>query len=497
MKNFSNEEEMIKYLSSKYHIIKKDEKIEEKLHSEIDAFSKESKKNLIRENPFYENQKAFKLAQEDLLKSGGLDIESDLKYYNKLMKISDIKIDNNYWNSQIYSLKEKDKKNATKTGVADSLKKIAEDAKITRKLLQEKWKKALDEAYAKWELQQLQKYREEFMKKIEEWLELLQLMDDTLSSLSLDTGALCDLSKGTISLQDINEIKKWAEYISKNNGVKELLDMLGRLRQAEKTSKKELVKTISHIKEPVVDINSKEEIVGIKIGKDLEHVLPQELALLSDEETSLLFDLKYVEGRLMSFDLHGLNESIKEIEEEKLVKVSEEEQKGPIIICVDTSGSMQGSPETIAKAITLYMATKAISDKRDCYLINFSTAIETMDLSGMMGMEKVIKFLRKSFNGGTNASPALSHAVDMMKTQKYKRADVLMISDFVMGSLNDELVKKITLAKENKNRFYSLAIGNLFLHKRLKDVFNHECVYNPQNSSIESIISNLKNLHEK
>jgi len=501
MQALKNEEDMIKYLSSKYHIIKKDEKIEEKVQSEIDAFSKESKKKLIKENPFYENQKAFKLVQEDLLVSDGLDIESDLKSYNKLMEISDIKIDNKYWNSQIDGLKkrvqEQNKKNTTKIGVLDSLKKIAEDAKIIRKLLQEKWQKALDEAYAKWELQELQRYREEFMKKLEEWLELLQLMHNTLSSLSLDTGALFDLSQGTISLQDIKEIKKWAEYISKNNGVKELLDMLGRLRQAEKTSKKELVKTISHIKEQVVDINSKEEIVGIKIGKDLEHALPQELALLSDEETSLLFDLKYVEGRLMSFDMQGISESIKKIEEEKLIEVSEEEQKGPIIICVDTSGSMQGSPETIAKAITLYMATKAIGEKRDCYLINFSTGIETMDLSGTMGIEKVMEFLRKSFNGGTDASPALSHAVDMMQTEKYKRADVLMISDFVMGSLESKLVEKITLAKENKNSFYSLAIGNLFLHKRLKEVFDNEWIYHPQNSSIQSVINNLKSIKER
>lgn len=501
MQVLKNEEEMIKYLSSKYHIIKKDKKIEEKLHSSTNTFSQESKRKLIKENPFYENQKAFKLAQEDLLQSDGLDIESDLKFYNKLKEISNVKIDNEFWNSEINSLKkrvqEKNKKQKNKNVGTDSLKKIAYDAKITRKLLQEKWQKSLDEAYVKWELQELQKYRDEFMKKLEKWLEMLQQLDDILFSLSLDAGMLFDLSKGNISLKDINEIKKWMEYISKNKGVKDLLDMLGRLRQAEKTSKKELVKTISHIKEQVIDINSKEEIIGITIGRDIEHALPQELALLGDEDTSLLFDLKYVEGRLMSFDMQGISESIKGTEEDKLVEVSEEEQKGPVIICVDTSSSMQGSPETITKAITLYMATKAIGEKRDCYLINFSTGIETMDLSGTMGIEKVIEFLKKSFNGGTDASPALSHAVNMMQIEQYKSADVLMISDFVMGSLDSEVMKKITLAKENKNSFYSLAIGNMFLHERLREVFDNEWVYNPKNSSVQSVINNLKSMKER
>lgn len=500
MQTLDNEEEMIAHLSSKYDIVKKNKTVEEKLYSEMDIFGKESHKKLRLQNPFYKNQKSLNLAKYNLLMSKGIDIESDLKYYNELTQIADVQIDNNFWIKEINKLKERvkvrDKKVKTKKVVIDSLEKIAEDAKITRRLLQEKWQKNLYEAYAQWELQELQKYRVALMEQLEKWLEMLQLLDDTLSSFSLETGVLFDLSKGNISLQNIQEIKKWFDYISKNKGVKELLEMLGSLRQAEKTSKQEVVKTITRIKEQVIDIDSKEEIIGITIGRDIEYALPQELALLSDDETSLLFDLKYVEGRIMSFAMQGISESTKEMETEKLVQVSENEKKGPFIICVDTSGSMQGTPETIAKAITLFMATKAIEEKRDCYLINFSTGIETMDLSGAIGMEKVMEFLQKSFNGGTDASPVLSHAVDMMKKEKYKMADVLMISDFVMGHLDDALTQRISIAKENKNKFYSLAIGNIFLDKRLKAVFDNEWVYNPQNSSVHSIVDNLNSIED-
>jgi len=501
MKNLQSDEEMIKYLSSKYHIVKKDTKVKEKLLTELSSFQKENRRKLLLENPFYENQKALEKAKNDLLEKKGIDIQSDLKKYAELENISACKIDKSFWNKEIGSLKERvhirDKKVKTKKVVKDTLEHISKDAQLTRRLLQDKWKKTLDEEYAKWELQELQKYREEFMKKLQEWLELLQLLSDTLYDTSLDYGVLFDLSEGNISLQDIQEIKKWAEYISKNKGVQELLNLLGRLRQTEKSSKKELIKSISYIKEQVVDIDSKEEIVGITLGKDLAHALPQELALLSDDDTSLLFDMKYVEGRIMSFDMQGMSENIKEVQEEKLVEISEDEKKGPIIICVDTSGSMQGSPETIAKAITLYMATKAIEEKRACYLINFSTGIESMDLSGGMGIQKVIKFLKKSFNGGTDATPALSHAVDMLQKEEYKKADVLMISDFVMGSLSQGVIEKILKAKENKNSFYSLAIGNIFLHKQLKSAFDNEWVYNPQNSSIESIVTNLRDLEKQ
>jgi len=501
MKNLQNEEEMIKYLSSKYHIVKKDVKVKEKLLGEISDFEKENRRKLLLKNPFYENQNALDRSKDDLFEKKGIDIQSDLQKYVELEKICPCKIDKSFWNKEISELKQRvqtrDKKVKIKKVVKDTLEHISKDAQLTRRLLQEKWQKTLDEEYAKWELQELQKYREVFMKKLQEWLELLQLLSDTLNDTSLDYGVLFDLSEGNISLQDIEEIKKWAEYISKNKGVQELLNMLGRLRQTEKSSKKELVKSISYIKEQVVDSDSKEEIVGITLGKDLAHALPQELALLSDDDTSLLFDMKYVEGRIMSFDMQGMSENIKEIQEEKLVEISEDEKKGPIIICVDTSGSMNGTPETIAKAITLYMATKAIEEKRACYLINFSTGIESMDLSGAMGIQKIIKFLKKSFNGGTDASPALSHAVDMLEKEEYNKADILMISDFVMGSLPQNIIEKLLKAKENKNSFYSLAIGDIFLHKQLKSVFDNEWVYNPDNSSVESIIKNLEKLEKR
>ncbi len=189
----------------------------------------------------------------------------------------------------------------------------------------------------------------------------------------------------------------------------------------------------------------------------------------------------------MCFEMEGMQTSFHEVEEEIITEVAEEEKLGPIIICVDTSASMQGSPETVAKAVTLFMATRAISQKRDCLLINFSTGIETLDLSGQIGLTKVIEFLQRSFHGGTDVGPALTHALNMMNDEKYNQSDLLIISDFMMDSLPESLYEKISNAKKNKNRFYSLSIGDLFLSERLQEIFDNEWVYNPSNSSISSI----------
>ena len=369
----------------------------------------------------------------------------------------------------------------------DDLKKAREEQVICRKLLLQQWRKLLDEQVAKWEIEAVQKFRQKLLGRLREWLKNLQLLADILDELSIEPGLLFDLSKDNLSLSNIEQLKRWVSYISKDEGVKELCDMLGRLRRAEKTMRQELVKNLTTVTEFVPDINSREEIVGVHLGKDMEYALPQEIALLSDDEASILFDMKFVEGRLMCFETEGMHASSHEVEEEHMTEVEEEEKLGPIIICVDTSGSMEGSPETVAKAVTLFMATRAISQKRDCLLINFSTGIETLDLSGQIGIAKVIEFLQRSFCGGTDARPAIIHALNMMNHKKYRRSDLLIISDFMMDDLPEPLRERISEAKKNKNRFYSLSIGDLFLSERLREIFDNEWVYNPNNSSISSI----------
>ena len=502
----SNEEKRaIDLLSKKYQVVSKNN-IQEKIKDEIKNWKQEVSKKLNIENPFYYNKLALQNSKNQFNRSNNYSIasfEKDFKNFNHLSTIVPFNIDIDFWNNEIQKFKKYNHKVKYKDIKITSKNKKEElpeskiqkdDIKISHKLLLSQWEKELDIQYLKWELETIENYRKELFKKLEKWLNLVQKIDDLLCDLSIDTGLLFDLSEGNISLNDIEQLKKWVEYISKDKGVKELCDMLGRVRRAEKSLRKEMIKTSSQVTEYIPDTNSNEEIVGIKLGRDIEHTLAQELALLGDDETSILFDMKYIEGKLMCFDMEGLQEKTFEIEKEEIVEVSYEEKLGPIIICVDTSGSMSGSPETIAKAVTLYMATRAIQQKRDCFLINFSTNIETLDISDGMGIATVIKFLKKSFNGGTDVAPALNHALSLMSEEKYKKSDLLIISDFVMSSLSDTMRINIENAKLEKNKFYSLSIGNLFLESKLKNIFDDEWVYNPQNSSIHSIVEIIKKI---
>ncbi len=368
------------------------------------------------------------------------------------------------------------------------------DISVSARLLRDEWQKALDKAHAEWELERISMLRRQFMEELETFLELLQQLHQQLEMLGLDPGMFLDLSKRSLSAQEVERFQRWAKYLTDDPGVRSLCDLLGKLRQLELSERIERAQVRYTQDVELPDINSREEIIGIRLGRDIEHVLPSELALLADPETSILFDLKYVESRLMCFDMQGIQRVQQHHQKEELRSDEEAATQGPMVICVDTSGSMSGMPETVAKAVALFIAGKAKQQKRACYLVNFSTGIETLDLGGDFGMEALIKFLGMSFYGGTDAIPALDHALGVMQDQAYEKADLLMISDFIMASLPEQLRQKIERQRTHGNRFYSLVIGDCFMTQRLTSLFDHEWIYDSQTSKIHELIGFEKKL---
>ena len=54
--------------------------------------------------------------------------------------------------------------------------------------------------------------------------------------------------------------------------------------------------------------------------------------------------------------------------------------------------------------------------------------------------------------------PALTKGVEMMCTPEYEKADLLVISDFVMSGLPEEVANAIESRKMLKNRFFALTV---------------------------------------
>ena len=415
------------------------------------------------------------------------DVQAMLQDYDSYCSELGINSNPEFWNKQLYKDFESSKNMAGKGY------ELSEDVDIGIELFLDKWSSELIEIRSEWELKTLNRFRLAFLEELEELLAIFETLFKGLESLGLEPGRWLDLSTGSLTEQDIETFKYWADYFTSDKGAQAICEKLGRLNEVEVSENIERVSVQHTIQKWVPDANSREEIVGVKLGRDIEHALPSELALLSDAETSLLFDLKFVEGQLMSYDLQGLQQVEETVEREEDQSVETVEEKGPMILCIDTSGSMHGEPENIAKAMALFLANKAKQQGRACYLINFSTGIETLDLSGSGGLTALIRFLSSSFYGGTDVAPALRHALSIMGKQAYEKADVLVISDFVMGGIPNDILTHIERQRLLGSQFYSLVVGSCFMSNRLETLFDHEWVYNPSNSAITDLV----NFHSK
>jgi len=494
-------------------LFKKNTSLSEAVMEKMDKFSGNVENEINTKFDLSHFEILLKKSEQSLLAHREVNhitsVQEDYDHYTQFIKQAKLPL-NPYWHRVINVLTEKvtvkepvKKKEKNRGGKdnryfsmikslkGDAVKKeksINDDPLLTRTHLLMEWRKEIDKKRAEWEFDLIRKRQQAFLDELDEWLRYLSELIDSFDEIGFDLGYFLDFSQGELSNSDINQINKWLTYIQEDKGVRLLCDLLGRIRQSSHSESIEVANRIIDVPVQYVDSNSKEEIVGIKLGQELEHVLPSELALLSDPSTSILFDLKYIESRLMCFDMVGIQDTVEQIEIEEEVTVHEEDTKGPIVICVDTSGSMHGSPETIAKAVTLYLASTAHEEKRDCYLINFSTSIETLDLSGNYSIKTLMNFLRKSFHGGTDVAPAINHGIEVMQQDTYENADMLIISDFVMSHLPEKIITNIDSLREGGNRFYSLCIGNAFMSNRLSEIFDREWIYNPATTSIKELI---------
>jgi uncharacterized protein with von Willebrand factor type A (vWA) domain len=338
----------------------------------------------------------------------------------------------------------------------------------------EKWEERLRQKEARWESEQIEEERKKFSaelrQQVEELTKLQKMLEPFLGRFGRLWGAGSGRSgrfggaggsKGGFKKADFNILKKYAKILQKDVSLQELADMLGKMQEAETEYEEEVFsdKAIKH--EWKVKHANKADLVGIRESDDIGSMLPSEAALLSNPALKTLFYKKFTEKKLLTFDYQAKTLSYSEKAfQNKRLKLKEAE-KGPIIICVDTSGSMEGTPEKVAKTLSFALLKTAIRENRNCYLISFSDGIETLELTGINGsIDKLLGFLSMSFDGGTDAAPAMNEAMRMLETKDYKKADIVMVSDFEMDEFDKKTKEKIRAAKGNKTKFHSLLISN-------------------------------------
>lgn len=460
----------------------------ENIQTDILEWLQKTQKTLEKENPFFDE--AIFLAQQKKLSAQELALDlsaenSKIQYhYKRLPSVSDSKrgriapstLDFDFYRK---AFSEQKKIKTDKDGNETIAWKSAEKLDTLRRNFLSDMERNLIDRKNKWEMERIDALRKQFLEELYKKIENFIRLERLISPFLCDLGRLWDLSNSPFETSGFEILEQFSKLLEQDESLQKLAAMIGKQSRAQEIFEKELrdkvvVKTEWHPKNAY-----RGEINGLRYSSDIASVLPAELAMMKNPSAKKLFQLKFAQKQLLSFDYQNESAELKEEHETEEIDVTKKEQKGPIIVCVDTSGSMQGTPENIAKTVTFALSKIAIEEERKCYLISFSTGIETLDMSDFKNgdaLTRLVQFLRKSFNGGTDASPALNHAVKMLKEDGYKNADVLMISDFVMGSLSNDLVESIEAEKEKNTDFYSLVIGSSGNKQSIK-CFNHNWLY--------------------
>ena len=489
---------ILKEISSQNNILEYERKhtgLSENIQTDILEWLEKVNKHLVKEDPFREE--AIFIEQQKL--QAAEDIASDLikdsskmeYHYKRLPSISDSKrgdieastVNFDFYHNQFIKESKIVKAKNEKGDKVELLKWKSDDKlEILKRNIILDLEQNLVDRKSKWELAQIDSMRKEFLEKLYSKIYKFMKLESLLMPFIKNLGRLWDLSEGTFETSGFEILDTFAKLFENDESLKELADLLGKQTRAQISYEKEL-------RDKVVIKSSwqpkhayKGEINGLRFSNDISSVLPSELSLMNNPAANKLFQLKFAQKQLLSYDYQRMEEEQEESKEKEETTVEKKEPKGPIIICVDTSGSMHGTPENIAKTITFALSKIAIEEERKCYLISFSTSIETLDLTDFSAnpIGKLVQFLRMSFHGGTDATPALKHAVKMLSENEWKNADVLMISDFVMQTLDNDIKAQIESAQEDNTNFHSLVIGSSGTNAAINN-FNHNWVYDVNN----------------
>lgn len=470
--------------------IQSHEGVSENIQTDILEWLQQTRETLDREDPFLD-ESIFIQQQKKL---SAIDVATDLTnenskiqyHYRRLPSVSESKrgsiapsnLNFNFYKNQFAEQKKEPKKDGKDK--APIQWKSMEQLEVLRRNFIGDMEECFIDRKNKWEQERIDEMRKTFLEELYKKIQNFKRLEKLLSPFIKNFGRLWDLSEGIFETSGFEILEQFAKLLEQDQSLQELAEILGKHNRAQSIFEKELrdkvvIKTEWHPQNAY-----RGEIKGICFSNDISSVLPSELALMKNPATKKLFQLRFAQKQLLSFEYQRKDERTREESTHEEVSIEKKEPKGPIIICVDTSGSMHGTPENIAKTVTFALSKIALEEERKCYLISFSTGIETLDVSDFKkgdSLQKLVRFLQMSFNGGTDASPALQHAIKMLQSNDYKNADVLMISDFVMANLPRNLIDAIEVEKEKNTDFYSLVIGTSGNQGTI-DCFNHNWSYN-------------------
>lgn len=283
-----------------------------------------------------------------------------------------------------------------------------------------------------------------------EWQPVAADLEDVLNVFNTlafcRTGSL-DALRGVLRSQGWQELLRIHRLVEGWPGLRELFRRLGRRAPAEEDEDSAAPARVDVVaralREREVQIPGLvAETRGVTRGGAVSRMLPGEMAILRHPTLRMVWFARLAERSLMVYeDRDRLLERVP-VEAPAPLPVQESRprprrERGPLLMCVDTSGSMAGAAENVAKAVILEGMRLAAAQGRACYVYAFGGPGEVLEREfgvDVGGIAEATAFMAQGFGGGTDICEPLQRAMARIGEKAWREADLVIASDGEFGA---------------------------------------------------------------
>jgi uncharacterized protein with von Willebrand factor type A (vWA) domain len=193
-------------------------------------------------------------------------------------------------------------------------------------------------------------------------------------------------------------------------------------------------------------VHGMDDLIGIELGSDISRLTVSELCSMMTPELELDTLRRVVDGEAHCREYQSMAQ----------------ENRGPIMVLVDESGSMSGRPIAEAKALALALTWLARHQNRWICLVGWSSGSQVRALALPPKHDKqaeVIDWCQQMFGGGTNPPVGLVPELFKETGAPVGKTDVIWITDGCCR-IEEQAVADFNVFREQNNvRSFVLGIG--------------------------------------